>query len=273
MKGRRYRIFLLITFLVMVSIELMAERSKIVIAHRGISAFYPENTMISFRRAIETSAECVELDVHLSADGIPVVIHDEDLSRTTTAKGKVGMYPASVLQRMSAGYSEKFGRKFYKEKIPLLTDALELILEKSDKCLLIEIKSHKEDLVYNRQVGGVVYDSMMGGHARYKDRIVFISFDQSILADIRKRDHEAKVAPIFFERPQGEGMASLAKKLGSNFVIFSKKLLNEEGIFEESERIKYFVYTVLPDEFGKMEKIRELYGFATDFANQISDRE
>ncbi len=263
------RMFLLIVSLSVVSSESMAERSKIVIAHRGVSAFYPENTMISFQRALETSAECVELDVHLSLDDIPIVIHDEDLSRTTTGRGKVGLYPAAVLKKMSAGYPEKFGEKFYKEKIPLLTEALALILKKSDKCLLIEIKSHKEDRLYNNRVGGVVYDTVMRNSAHFKDRVRFISFDQPILKQIRKLDATAQIAPIFFESPQGETMAEQAARLGSDVVIFSKKLLTEKGIFDRSDRIKYFIYTVFPNEFGEMEKIRELYGFATDFANQI----
>jgi hypothetical protein len=79
----------------------------------------------------------------------------------------------------------------------------------------------------------------------------------------------AQIAPIFFESPKGETMAEQAERLGSDMVIFSKKLLTEEGIFDQSHRIKYFIYTVFPNEFGEMEKIRELYGFATDFANQI----
>ena len=53
------------------------------IAHRGASAYEPENTLRAFARAIDMGATLIELDIHLSRDGQPVVIHDADLSRTT----------------------------------------------------------------------------------------------------------------------------------------------------------------------------------------------
>ena len=59
------------------------------IAHRGFSGKYPENTMLAFRKALETGCDGIELDVHLSRDGVPVVIHDETLDRTTDASGPV----------------------------------------------------------------------------------------------------------------------------------------------------------------------------------------
>ena len=59
-------------------------------AHRGFSAAYPENTMLSFQKARETGCHGIELDVHLSADGVPVVIHDEQVDRTTDGSGWVG---------------------------------------------------------------------------------------------------------------------------------------------------------------------------------------
>jgi len=59
------------------------------IGHRGASGHEPENTMISFNRAIELGADMVELDVHLSKDNQLIVIHDETLDRTTTGQGKI----------------------------------------------------------------------------------------------------------------------------------------------------------------------------------------
>lgn len=52
-------------------------------AHRGFSAAYPENTMLAFQKAYEAGCQGIELDVHLSSDGVPVVIHDEKVDRTT----------------------------------------------------------------------------------------------------------------------------------------------------------------------------------------------
>ena len=59
------------------------------IAHRGFSGKYPENTLIAFKKAIELEADMIELDITLSKDKIPIVIHDDTLERTTNGNGKV----------------------------------------------------------------------------------------------------------------------------------------------------------------------------------------
>ena len=61
-----------------------------VFAHRGFSGKYPENTMLAFEKAVEVGADGIELDVHLSADGELVIIHDELVDRTTDGTGLVG---------------------------------------------------------------------------------------------------------------------------------------------------------------------------------------
>jgi len=72
------------------------------IAHRGYSGRYPENTLLSFRKALEAGADFMELDVHLSRDGHVVVIHDATLNRTTDGKGKVAEKTLEELKRLSA---------------------------------------------------------------------------------------------------------------------------------------------------------------------------
>ena len=68
----------------------MYTRGKILkIAHRGMPLIRPENSMISFNDDICNGCHCIELDVRKTKDNVPVVIHDSDLSRTTTGRGKV----------------------------------------------------------------------------------------------------------------------------------------------------------------------------------------
>ena len=71
-----------------------------IIAHRGNSAVLPENTMAAFRSAMIVGAHMVELDVRLSREGTPVVIHDEDLARTTTASGPVRALHTDQLRKL-----------------------------------------------------------------------------------------------------------------------------------------------------------------------------
>ena len=73
-----------------------------IIAHRGFSGQYPENTLLAFAKAIETGAEMIELDVRLTADEQIVVIHDLDSSRTTDGTGPVDSYTLEELRRFNA---------------------------------------------------------------------------------------------------------------------------------------------------------------------------
>lgn len=79
----------------------------LIVAHRGLSAEEPENTMRSFRRAAEVGCDLIELDVHLSRDGVPVVIHDETLERTTNGSGRVADRTWAELRALDAGMGER----------------------------------------------------------------------------------------------------------------------------------------------------------------------
>lgn len=74
------------------------------IAHRGASGTHPENTLVAFRAAAAAGAEMIELDVHLSVDRVPVVIHDATLERTTDGRGLVAACTAAELAALDAGY-------------------------------------------------------------------------------------------------------------------------------------------------------------------------
>ena len=73
-------------------------------AHRGYSGKYPENTMLAFRKAVEAGADGIELDVQLTKDGVPVIIHDELVDRTTDGKGLVKDMSLTQLRQLDASY-------------------------------------------------------------------------------------------------------------------------------------------------------------------------
>jgi glycerophosphoryl diester phosphodiesterase len=81
-----------------------ASRQKLVIAHRGGAKLAPENTMAAFANGLSLGSDGLECDVHLSRDGVPVVIHDATLDRTTDATGPVGARSAAELANVDAGY-------------------------------------------------------------------------------------------------------------------------------------------------------------------------
>lgn len=87
-----------------------------VIAHRGASGQYPENTLLAFTKAMELGADAIELDVRLTADGVPVVLHDSTLDRTTNGTGAVAGLTLAEVRRVVAGAGER---------VPTLAEVLE----------------------------------------------------------------------------------------------------------------------------------------------------
>jgi glycerophosphoryl diester phosphodiesterase len=78
----------------------------LLLGHRGAPRVLPENTLASFRRALADGADGVELDVQRAADGVPVVIHDATLERTTNGRGPVASHTSTELARLDAGAGE-----------------------------------------------------------------------------------------------------------------------------------------------------------------------
>ncbi len=115
-----------------------------VIAHRGASTRAPENTIPAFRLALEEGADALELDVHLTADGVPVVIHDPTLDRTTGARGVVAMEPLERIRQADAGarFSHDGGRSYpWRGRGVRVPTLVEVLAAFPDVPLLIEIKT------------------------------------------------------------------------------------------------------------------------------------
>jgi glycerophosphoryl diester phosphodiesterase len=85
-------------------------------AHRGASGFAPENTLAAFRLAERLGAPALELDVHLTADGVPVVLHDDSLDRTTDGRGQVQRLSLAAVRAVDAG--RWFAPAFAGERVP-----------------------------------------------------------------------------------------------------------------------------------------------------------
>ena len=98
-----------------------------VIAHRGASGYAPENTLAAFRKAAELGAKWVEFDAKLTRDNHAIVMHDDELDRTTDGKGKVADIDLMDLRRLDAG--AWFGPEFVGEPIPTLSEVIELLAE------------------------------------------------------------------------------------------------------------------------------------------------
>lgn len=153
-------------------------------AHRGDSASAPENTMAAFVAALESGADGIELDVHLSSDGVPVVIHDETLNRTTDAAGLVSLATTQQLSTLDAG--SWFSPDFAGEQIPLLAEVLGTFAGRLR--MNLEIKEY--------DAGMTVLEQLKSCPAA---DVVVSSFDYEVLQQLRRADPVLPIGVLYQE--------------------------------------------------------------------------
>lgn len=99
------------------------------VAHRGFSGRYPENTLLAFEKALEAGCDGIELDVHETKDGIPVICHDETIDRTTDGSGKIAELTLEELRRYDAHGA--FPGQYPVQRIPTLEEYFSLVQNES----------------------------------------------------------------------------------------------------------------------------------------------
>ncbi|MBV8802301.1 MAG: glycerophosphodiester phosphodiesterase [Gammaproteobacteria bacterium] len=151
-----------------------------VIAHRGANRFAPENTLSAFLKAKQLGFNWVEFDVMLSADHELVVIHDEELMRTTNGNGQVIDYPYSFLKELDAG--SWFHSQFAAERISSLQIVLDFLYE-HNLSANIEIKALQN---CNELVVIKVLDILQRNSGRFISQPLISSFSHEVLQIIRK---------------------------------------------------------------------------------------
>lgn len=109
----------------MASLEHLYTHTPVVIGHRGACAYAPENTLASFNLAVELGADAVELDVKLTRDGVPIIMHDETVTRTTNGKGKVCDLTLAEFKELDAGSFKD--SKYAGEPVPTLEEVFEAV--------------------------------------------------------------------------------------------------------------------------------------------------
>jgi glycerophosphoryl diester phosphodiesterase len=161
----------------------MMPRSILAIGHRGAAGHMPENTMPSFEKALELSADALEFDVALSSDGVPVVIHDDTLDRTTDGRGPVESLSYEELRRLDAG-----SWKAVPTALPSLADVLAAFASRTLLNLEIKESARRVDLVD-------ACAEMVREH-RAVEQVVFSSFDHDALHLLRHVLPEARIGVL-----------------------------------------------------------------------------
>lgn len=123
-------------------------RTILIEGHRGAAALYPENTLLSFEKAIEMGVDAIEFDIWLSSDKVPVVMHDGNAYRTCGVDKDLRDMTLEQIKMLNACYSRKFGDRFSGLQVPALREILELRKCKAPNLLLgVEIKEFTQECV------------------------------------------------------------------------------------------------------------------------------
>jgi glycerophosphoryl diester phosphodiesterase len=159
-------------------------------AHRGASDDAPENTLAAFALALEQGADGLELDVTLSADGVPVVIHDDTLDRTTNGYGPVRWQTLAALKQLEAGYPAQFGGQFAGERLPTLDEVFAAFGPRTR--INVELK---QDRAPGRPLAPAVV-ALIQRHGLAR-RVIVSSFQFSNLRQVRALDPTLPIGLLY----------------------------------------------------------------------------
>lgn len=159
------------------------------ISHRGFSGYYPENTMVAFRKAIEAGCDGIETDLHMTKDGVIVICHDETIDRTTNGTGFICDYTYNELCEFDAGI--KFSREFEGEKIPNIDEFLDYVM---DKNLLINLEL-KNDMIPYSELEKKVIDKVY--EFGVEKNVILSSFNHYSMIRVKEYDKNIKTGLLY----------------------------------------------------------------------------
>ncbi|WP_241158419.1 glycerophosphodiester phosphodiesterase [Cohnella candidum] len=214
------------------------------VAHRGFSGKAPENTMAAFRMALAMpEVQWMELDVHLSRDQIPVVIHDATLKRTTNAQGRVSHYTAAQLAALDAG--SWFNPSYSKEGVPTLDQVLAL---SAGRCRLnVEIKAEDAHppLAARRVLDAIMVRKM-------EHDVVITSFNPAILIAVRELTNIVPTGLIINDQPPG--LIANVRSLGCTFLSIGFRHLTLP-LLQQAEQAGVTVMAWTVDQAADLKKL------------------
>lgn len=188
-----------------------------IFAHRGASAYAPENTLAAFELALRQGADGIELDAKLTADGQVVVIHDQTVNRTTEGSGRVKDLTLAELRKLDAG--SHFDVAFKGEPIPTLDEVLKAVGQMT--ILNIELTNYAS-------ITDALPEKVAVLVKRHKltRRVIFSSFNPIALIRIRKMLPDVPIGLLAMPGKRG----ALARSLVGRFLAYQSLHLNHADV-------------------------------------------
>lgn len=209
------------------------------VGHRGARAYETENTLESFKKAIELGVNAIELDVRQSKDAKLVITHDDNLKKVF---GKDLPVKKTMLEEL---------KQATKNRITTFEEALLFIDRKVDK-ILVELKEHG----YEKMVLDVIRK------AKLQDRVIIVSFHKEALAYLRNLDREIETGLIYtkFRNP-----IAAALKLNAHYLVPLYRFVHTKDIEKaHTNNLKVIVWTINTKEEAMEYIVKGVDGIASD---------
>lgn len=216
------------------------------IGHRGASGYELENSLLSFGKAIDLNVDGIELDVHLSSDGVVMVIHDETIDRTTNEKGFLNQFTSSQLIELG---------------IPTLIEVLDLV---NCNCFInIELKG----IGTAKPAVDLISHYISEKNWNYDDFLVS-SFDWKMLEETRLLNPKIRIGVL--TEASVEDALAFAKKIKAFSIHPNYRLLTKENVALMQEN-GFEVLTWTVNSFEDIQKIKsfKVNGIISDFPDRI----
>jgi glycerophosphoryl diester phosphodiesterase len=229
--------------------KIVAAKGPLVIGHRGYAALAPENTLPSFKLALEAGADLIELDCQHSKDGVPIAIHDHILDRTTDARKKwrrrrikVSRSTAAEIQTVDAG--AWFESEFAGTKVPLLAEALAFICGNGSVALI------------ERKSGDAATLARLLREQKLINRVVVISFDWKFLREFHELEPNQVLGALgppsrlsngrrpVHPRRRLESRLKDLTKTGARIAVWNRKISKRSIQSAHKGGLKVWIYTV-----------------------------
>lgn len=236
-------------------------KSIINYAHRGASGYCPENTMAAFEKSLELGATGIETDVQMTKDGQLVLIHDENLKRTTGYDGQIKDVTYDKIKTLDAG--SWYGEQFANEHVPLLSELLTWIAP-TNMTLNIEIKNNIEPYIgIEQKLVKTIHEYGLA------DRVVISSFDHYTLETCKQLAPDIQTGILYMEnlvRPWNYANSIGATALHSHYATVTAEAVQQA----QQAGVIYNVWTV--NDPAMMRKLIEMEvgGIITDYPDILA---
>lgn len=225
------------------------------IAHRGASAYAPENTLAAFDKAFKMKANYFELDVQMSKDGHLVLIHDTTVDRTTNGTGRVGDLTLAEVKQLDAG--SWFDPSFAGERIPTLEEALDRYRGKIG--ILIEIKNPELYPGIEHKVAQALKDRNM--HKPNNGKIIIQSFNHDSVQQFHRLLPSVPVGVLISYNEDGISDQKLSEfSAYAEYVNPNKRMVDQDLV----DRIHHFGMKTTPWTINDPTEIRTLISYGVD---------